>query len=162
MRPFRTGVGARHERGGRIGHVDEIAHAAEADVKPPTHERRLDRARGIARDPRVPPDAVHAERPQADRREPVIAKVHARVPFVRLLEHAVVRERFRRDALVDGLVGQPEYGRRARIHDALDPGRARRFEHVQRANDVDERAERRVRAARRYLQAGEVDDAPRA
>ena len=128
-------VRAQDERGGRVRHVQKICRAAEANMERQAEHRRFHRLRGVARESRVPVDAVDGERPQPHARETGVEKVDARVALVRALEHAVVRRRLARRGLVDGraVVAHTVDGGRAGVDDPLDPEGAARLEYVQGA-----------------------------
>ena len=161
-RALPDGATGLHERVRHVGRVVVLGDTAEGDLEPLAARRRLHRLRRRRGDPLVAAGAVHDERPEGDRRDAVVGPVDPGRPLVRELVDAVVRQRPRAARLRGGrrVVGG-EDGGRARIDHAGDPVEAslHGLEHVDGADDVDARAERRVCAAERHLQRGEVDHA---
>ena len=149
---------------GGIVHVLQVESAGEPDRVRAPDDRGLDRFGRTRGHALVPPDAVHGPRPKSHARDPVAGEVDARVPFVALLEHAVVRSGQEECAFGDGraaveLLGPKDCGG-AGVDDPLHKiaPAARHLEDVQRAQHVDLGAAHGVGRARGHLERCPVDD----
>ncbi len=153
------------QRPGHVLRVLEQRRPAEGDGVGQAEDRGNHGLGRAARHALVTAHAIHGHRTQADAGHPVVEPVHAGVALVGHLVHAVVSPR-----MTGGLDGQPARGRvcvvvrersdRARVDERRHAGAATLdgLEHVHCAEDVDHRAEGRIRPTEGHLQRGEVDD----
>src|SRR5258706_16256649 len=85
-----SAIGARYERGRRVGHILKIGRPSESNVEAPPENRCLHGLGGITGDSGVPARTVNREGPQGDTRHSVVEVVDASVAFVGALEDAIV------------------------------------------------------------------------
>jgi hypothetical protein len=129
----------------RVGRVLELSASAERDFVPLAARGGDHRERRSGGHPVVAPRAIDDVRPQAHAGDPVVSPVDPRGPLVGLLVNAVVIDRMTVGVLGHEHAVGPVVDRgRARIRQPLEPPALDRIEHVDGADDVDERATRGV------------------
>ena len=158
-RAIGSGDARGDERAGDVARVLELGAAAVGDRVGDAGgrgEHRLGRSRG---DALVAADAVDGVRPQADARDTVLGPVDPGGRLVGALVDAVDRPGMAGHRRRRVLLGRVERGDRRGVDDRGHPVGASldRLEDVDRAEHVDARPERRVGAAERHLERGEVD-----
>ena len=143
-------LGRAHERLADVGGVLHLDAAAERDVVPDAGGGGDHRRRRGGGQPLVASRAVDGVWADADRRHAVVLEVADARALVGALEHPVERAR---------VLLVAERGDRGRVDERRDPAAAAAhgLEHVDGAEHVDARAQRRVGAHERDLERGEVD-----
>src|SRR5579859_5487283 len=135
-----------------VGRVVELGAAAEGDVVRLAVGSGLHRQRRSRGQPLVAAGPEDDERADADAGHALVGRVDGSRAFVRDLEDAVERSWLPVPALVVDGGGAGVRDRR------LESVPAGGLEDVHRADDVDGRAERRIRLDERHLERGQVED----